>query len=530
MKKIIGFLVTLFGLTALTFAGPLATVNVQLTISGADASAVEEISKSLKNSFSQYTSTEFVNGNGDFTISGAILGYSASATACRVNVKMTDSAGAVVGTFAGPVSMAELKGDGFGVKLANKFGPSMKNVKYSATPKSRSQWIAELTPPAPKPASVASNTTGSSTASKIAPAPSPSRPAPTPAPLKVRSPAQYLTDAANHESKGNYVNAMICFCNAGTVDPWNATAIDGIKRVSKNLASGRWGNNNYGADVSDPYKIYETWQKMELEYQRFLSAAPRFTLTYNSTAKPEKQSTLERERECVRFVVNNFSFKDDYIAAENVRDAFDRLANSSFPLAASVQKFERNNSTIKIAPESPSSSEKLGSEFYSGTIDAFEERSNSGNMTGKEVVGMLWGTGKNLVKTMRKGFLAYEAPLPKMNEIKELYWYGWCPSVRIAVADKNGNLISDWIWWTTGGKPEIYVPFDKYLYADHFVVSDQWRMVYLPSMGTSEGITVAIGKIMLNSITLGAGFLLGDTVYYIDDYYTPQKSQIIIKK
>ena len=83
------------------------------------------------------------------------------------------------------------------------------------------------------------------------------------------------------------------------------------------------------------------------------------------------------------------------------------------------------------------------------------------------------------------------------------YWIGWEPTVRVAVADRSGNRISNWSWWYPEDGFEIRVPLSKADKADHYIISDTWCM-----RGKGDG-----------SISMT----------YLDFNYKPQPNQIIKK-
>lgn len=544
MKKLLSFILMTAASVSLLSAATLKKFSVKLSMEGAPTELYKAIAINLKNNLPKFASLEF-DKESEYKLHIIINDYKEGVQTCHANIKVVSASGSQVAEFTGAFGINNLKSELFTKAIAVKIGPNVPGLLTSTSPKTREYWVAQANPAAPaaaansavaaaKPAASAPATTSTAAAAKPAAATPSSHASSAAASKNYAAPSnpQNATASINaakaEEAKGNYVIALTHFCKAGTADPWNQTAIDGITRIAKNLAASKWGNSTFGVNESDPYRILNAWAAMEFEYQRFLSAVPRYKLTYNATARGESQNTYERECGAVRFVVKDFKFTKEFPGYNYLKNAFKALSNSSFSLAATVQDFTRNNSDIGLAPTGWMNTRCLGGDYNSekgtynyppnpeyklATLDIFETGVSSKEMTVKESASLALGFMKEIARTVKNEVsrdIGYEGSNPVMGNVPEKYWYEWTPSVKIAIADSSGKIISDWLWWNYKSNPEIYMPFEKAGYADHFVISSNWRMV-------DTGILKKV--IDYNSIK----------IVFSDIYYTPKADQIVVK-
>lgn len=323
-----------------------------------------------------------------------------------------------------------------------------------------------------------------------------------------------ISNAKKYEAKSAYVNAIIEYCKAGSTDPWNKEVISGIERCAKKLNSSSWGNN-YGctADVN----ALKTWKEMEVAYKNFLCGAIRYTLTYTAKTKMEKANDYDQAYESVRFKPK-FKFTANFPGESDIENGFKNLMNSDYSLANQVKKYGKNVSLNSPSWKQPPREVKGSDLDYFGpkysVKDARDksmpevdvknpDTSNAGFMKSLKMVA-------SEMKGERTEALEYHMSPDTVNysRITEYswsgkYWIGWEPTVRVAVADKNGNRISNWSWWYPEDGFEIRVPLSKADKADHYIISDTWCM-----RGKGDG-----------SISMT----------YLDFNYKPQPNQIIKK-
>ena len=322
-----------------------------------------------------------------------------------------------------------------------------------------------------------------------------------------------IATAKKYEASSAYVNAIIEYCKASSSDPWNKDIISGIERCAKKLASGSWGNN-YGCSADA--NVIKSWKEMEAVYQDFLSDAIRYTLTYTEKVKMEKVNDYDQAYESVRFKPK-FSFKKNFPAESDIESAFSNLMKSDYALASQIKKYGKNVVLNKPTWNQPPR-EKKGDLSYFGpkysVMDARDksmpevdvknpDTSNTGFMKSlKLAASELKGErAEALEYHMSPNTINYSNVSPYSWSGK--YWIGWKPTVRFAVADKNGNRISNWSWWYSKDGFEIRVPLSKADKADHYIISDTWCM-----RGKGDG-----------SISMT----------YLDFNYKPQANQIIKK-
>lgn len=322
-----------------------------------------------------------------------------------------------------------------------------------------------------------------------------------------------IATAKKYEASSAYVNAIIEYCKASSSDPWNKDIISGIERCAKKLASGSWGNN-YGCSADA--NVIKSWKEMEAVYQDFLSDAIRYTLTYTEKVKMEKVNDYDQAYESVRFKPK-FSFKKNFPAESDIESAFSNLMKSDYALASQIKKYGKNVVLNKSTWNQPPR-EKKGDLSYFGpkysVMDARDksmpevdvknpDTSNTGFMKSlKLAASELKGErAEALEYHMSPNTINYSNVSPYSWSGK--YWIGWEPTVRFAVADKNGNRISNWSWWYSKDGFEIRVPLSKADKADHYIISDTWCM-----RGKGDG-----------SISMT----------YLDFNYKPQANQIIKK-
>lgn len=322
-----------------------------------------------------------------------------------------------------------------------------------------------------------------------------------------------IATAKKYEASSAYVNAIIEYCKASSSDPWNKDIISGIERCAKKLASGSWGNN-YGCSADA--NVIKSWKEMEAVYQDFLSDAIRYTLTYTEKVKMEKVNDYDQAYESVRFKPK-FSFKKNFPAESDIESAFSNLMKSDYALASQIKKYGKNVVLNKPTWNQPPR-EKKGDLSYFGpkysVMDARDksmpevdvknpDTSNTGFMKSlKLAASELKGErAEALEYHMSPNTINYSNVSPYSWSGK--YWIGWEPTVRFAVADKNGNRISNWSWWYSKDGFEIRVPLSKADKADHYIISDTWCM-----RGKGDG-----------SISMT----------YLDFNYKPQANQIIKK-
>lgn len=322
-----------------------------------------------------------------------------------------------------------------------------------------------------------------------------------------------IATAKKYEASSAYVNAIIEYCKASSSDPWNKDIISGIERCAKKLASGSWGNN-YGCSADA--NVIKSWKEMEAVYQDFLSDAIRYTLTYTEKVKMEKVNDYDQAYESVRFKPK-FSFKKNFPAESDIESAFSNLMKSDYALASQIKKYGKNVVLNKPTWNQPPR-EKKGDLSYFGpkysVMDARDksmpevdvknpDTSNTGFMKSlKLAASELKGErAEALEYHMSPNTINYSNVSPYSWSGK--YWIGWESTVRFAVADKNGNRISNWSWWYSKDGFEIRVPLSKADKADHYIISDTWCM-----RGKGDG-----------SISMT----------YLDFNYKPQANQIIKK-
>ncbi|WP_296011445.1 hypothetical protein [uncultured Treponema sp.] len=323
-----------------------------------------------------------------------------------------------------------------------------------------------------------------------------------------------ITTAKKHEASSAYVNAIIEYCNASASDPLNKDIISGIERCAKKLASGSWGNN-YGCSADA--NVIKSWKEMEVVYQDFLSGAIRYTLTYTEKVKMEKANDYDQAFESVRFKPK-FSFKKNFPAESDIESAFRKLMKSDYALASQVKKYGKNVSLNSPSWKQPPREVKGSDLDYFGpkysVKDARDKSMPEVDVKNPDTSNAGFMKSLKLVASEMKGerieSLEYHMSPDTVNysRITEYswsgkYWIGWKPTVRVAVADKNGNRISNWSWWYPEDGFEIRVPLSKADKADHYIISDTWCM-----RGKGDGSVC---------------------MTYLDFNYKPQSKQIIKK-
>ena len=230
----------------------------------------------------------------------------------------------------------------------------------------------------------------------------------------------------------------------------------------------------------------------------------------------EKVNDYDQAYESVRFKPK-FSFKKNFPAESDIESAFSNLMKSDYALASQIKKYGKNVVLNKPTWNQPPR-EKKGDLSYFGpkysVMDARDksmpevdvknpDTSNTGFMKSlKLAASELKGErAEALEYHMSPNTINYSNVSPYSWSGK--YWIGWEPTVRFAVADKNGNRISNWSWWYSKDGFEIRVPLSKADKADHYIISDTWCM-----RGKGDG---SISKT------------------YLDFNYKPQANQIIKK-
>lgn len=322
-----------------------------------------------------------------------------------------------------------------------------------------------------------------------------------------------IAAAKKHEARSAYVNAIIEYCKASASDPWNKEIISGIERCAKKLASGSWGNN-YGC--SSDANVIKSWKEMEAVYQDFLSGTIRYTLTYTEQAKMEKANDYDQAFESVRFKPK-FSFKKNFPAESDIESAFKKLMKSDYALASQIKKYGKNVVLNKPTWKQPPREKKGDLDYFGPKYSVMDARDKSmPEVDVKNPDTSNAGFMKQLkmaaseLKGDRMEALEYHMSPATVNYSKVSpyswsgkYWIGWEPTVRVAVADRSGNRISNWSWWYPEDGFEIRVPLSKADKADHYIISDTWCM-----RGKGDG-----------SISMT----------YLDFNYKPQPNQIIKK-
>lgn len=327
-----------------------------------------------------------------------------------------------------------------------------------------------------------------------------------------------ISAAKKYEASSAYVNAIIEYCKASSSDPWNKDIISGIERCAKKLASGSWGKN-YGCSADA--NVIKSWKEMEAVYQDFLSGAIRYTLTYTEKVKMEKVNDYDQAYESVRFKPK-FSFKKNFPAESDIESAFSKLMKSDYALASQIKKYGKNvvlnKPTWKQPPrEITKNVDGVDMHYFGPKYNVGDARdksmpevdvknpdiSNAGLMKSLKLAASefkSWGVGISEYH-MAPDTINYSKVSPYSWSGK--YWIGWEPTVRVAVADRSGNRISNWSWWYPEDGFEIRVPLSKADKADHYIISDTWCM-----RGRGDG-----------SITMTD----------LDFNYKPQSNQIIKK-
>ena len=322
-----------------------------------------------------------------------------------------------------------------------------------------------------------------------------------------------IATAKKHEARSAYVNAIIEYCKASSSDSWNKEIISGIERCAKKLASGSWGNN-YGCSADA--NVIKSWKEMEAVYQDFLSGTIRYTLTYTEKAKMEKANDYDQAFESVRFKPK-FSFKKNFPAESDIESAFKKLMKSDYALASQMKKYGKNVVLNKPTWKQPPREKKGELDYFGPKYSVMDARDKSmPEVDVKNPDTSNAGFMKQLkmaaseLKGDRMEALEYHMSPATVNYSKVSpyswsgkYWIGWEPTVRVAVADRSGNRISNWSWWYPEDGFEIRVPLSKADKADHYIISDTWCM-----RGKGDG-----------SISMT----------YLDFNYKPQSNQIIKK-
>ena len=318
------------------------------------------------------------------------------------------------------------------------------------------------------------------------------------------------------EATKPYVEALIDYCNKGISDPWNEDILKNIEDLARKLGNGNYGNSTYGVGSDDPNKILDTWIELETTHIAFLSAAPHFKLTYTEKATAIKASDLDTTVRMIRFKPS-FKFTEDFVGKKELESAYKKLQNSNFVMAAAVREYGKNKPLS--SPQSQRNvKDNPNTNDFANPFDAKHNLSRTTVMRGtpefeyeqvnisdtKLTAKGALSTIKNIGKGMSKVLTAcYHVSL---SEVEWKYpnikkgWYKWQPAVQVAVADKDGNVLSKWSWWQPKDGFELCVPMADSYKADHYVFSKTW-IWYDDSNVTAHG--------------------------YIDDEFTVPASQIV---
>ena len=295
-----------------------------------------------------------------------------------------------------------------------------------------------------------------------------------------------------------------------------------VKKYGKNVSlnSPSWKQPPREVKGSDLDYFGPKYSVEEAVYQDFLCGTIRYTLTYTEKVKMEKANDYDQAFESVRFKPK-FSFKKNFPAESDIKSAFSKLMKSDYDLASQVKKYGKNVSLNSPSWKQPPREVKGSDLDYFGPKYSVEDAidksmpevdvknpdtSNAGFMkslklVASEMKGERIGVTETLEYHMSPATVNYSKVSPYSWSGK--YWIGWKPTVRVAVADKNGNRISNWSWWYPEDGFEIRVPLSKADKADHYIISDTWCM-----RGRGDGSVC---------------------MTYLDFNYKPQSKQIIKK-
>lgn len=304
-----------------------------------------------------------------------------------------------------------------------------------------------------------------------------------------------VSTARSYESKGAYVDAIITYCQVCVSDPWNNTAINGIKSLMSKLAKGDYGNKNYGVSGSGANAVMQGWKDMEVAYQQFLTSAIRYKLTYTSECVMEKFNDADTAYGTARFKPD-FKFEQDYPAEKDIKSAFKKLQKSDFALAKAVRDYGKNVAItapdwktpptvveavvngIKYEDYAPKYSVRKAIDKSMPVKDNSNAESNEyAYQSTKSLFSSLKREAGNMFSTSHFAYHMSPSEIDYTGCKVKGYYLDWKPTVQIAVADRNGNRISNWTWWETKKGVEIQIPLSKAEAADHYIISNTWCML-----------------------------------------------------